>query len=60
MNILSRIKAPLAGSKAAELSRKEKDDASREASDGQVSPNPDCAIWHDIARALDIKPKGAK
>ena len=23
-------------------------------------PAPDCAIWNDIARALDIKPRGAK
>ena len=23
-------------------------------------PSPDCAIWNDIARALDIKPRGAK
>jgi hypothetical protein len=23
-------------------------------------PSPDCAIWNDIARALDTKPRGAK
>ena len=24
------------------------------------SPAPDCAIWNDIARALELKPGGAK
>jgi hypothetical protein len=23
-------------------------------------PSPDCAIWNDITRALDTKPRGAK
>jgi hypothetical protein len=22
-------------------------------------PAPDCALWHDVMRALDAKPKGA-
>lgn len=32
----------------------------RDAAGEAASPAPDCAIWNDIARALELKPGGAK
>ena len=26
---------------------------------GEAAPAPDCAVWNDIARALDAKPRSA-
>ena len=38
------------------------DDLARRQAEGEVSRTPaaNCAIWNDIARALDTKPRGAK